>query len=305
VRKVLITGIAGARGRLLTKRIHRRWQVLGVDREGWEGAPENVAVHRLDIRKTRFEDILRREKPDAVVHLAFVRHFRGDLAVRHQVNVAGTRRLLEVCAEVGVGQLIAVSSHYVYGALPDNPRYVDEEHPLNASRTFPEIRDLCEVEGLLSTYLWRYPEVATAILRPVNTLGPWGHSAIGGYLKMPMVPTVAGFDPMMQFLHEEDLAKAIELALDRGIRGVFNVAGPGAVPLSAAIRAVGATPLPVPGLVASPLLQQLFRFNVSRFPPGALDYLKYPCTISDEKFRAATGFRPDNPLSEIFNDLPR
>lgn len=305
MRKVLITGIAGARGRLLAKRIHNRWRVLGADRLPWDGAPEGVEVHRLDIRKTGFEDLIRREQPDAVVHGAFVRHFRGDLATRHHINVAGTRRLLGLCAEYGVGQLVVVSSHYVYGALPENPRYVDEDHPLNASRTFPEIRDLCEVEGLLSTFLWRYPDVATTILRPVNVLGPTARSAISNYMRMRWVPTVAGFDPMMQFVHEDDLTKAVQLALERRLRGIFNVCGPGAVPLSTAIDAVGGTALPLPDPPVHTVIGQLFRLGIAQFPPGAVDFLKYPCTVSDEKFREETGYHADNPLSEIFDSVPR
>ena len=109
--------------------------------------------------------------------------------------------------------LASADSSYVYGAEPDNPRYIREDHPLNVSRTFPDLRDLAEVEGLVNTFLWRYPEIATSVLRPVNVLGYYVHSAIGTYLKLDLVPTVAGFDPMMQFIHEEDVGEAI--ALDR------------------------------------------------------------------------------------------
>jgi UDP-glucose 4-epimerase len=147
MRKVLITGISGGQGRLLAKRLLGRWAITGVDRIPWEGPPEGVSVHTLDLRKRGFENIFRHEKPDAVVHLAFIRHFRLDPRVRHEVNVEGTQRLLDNCARYGVRQVVVLSSSYVYGALPDNPRYVREDHPLNISRTFPDLRDLAEVEA--------------------------------------------------------------------------------------------------------------------------------------------------------------
>ncbi|RMF21973.1 MAG: NAD-dependent epimerase/dehydratase family protein [Deltaproteobacteria bacterium] len=305
MKKLLITGIAGGQGRLLARRVAGEWRVTGVDRTPWHNAPDDVAVHVLDLRKRGFENIFRVERPDAVVHLAFVRHFRTDPRVRHEVNVEGTRRLLDNCAEYGVRQVVVLSSAYVYGALANNPRYVREDHPLNVSRTFPEMRDLAEVEGLVGQFLWRYPDVATSILRPVNTLGEYVHSAIGSYLRLDLVPTVSGFNPMMQFIHERDLTEAIALALERRLRGVYNVVGPGAVPLHAAIRACGRRRISVPEPIARLMISQLFRFNIYQFPASAIDFIKYPCTVCGERFREATGFRPRIALEEIFASVRR
>ena len=88
--------------------------------------------------------------------------------VRHEVNVLGTKRLLEYCVAYGVKRVVVLSSAYVYGALPDNPYYMDEDYPLNVSRTYPEMRDLAEVDTLATAFLWRHPEIATTILRPVE-----------------------------------------------------------------------------------------------------------------------------------------
>ncbi|HEY2772525.1 MAG TPA: NAD-dependent epimerase/dehydratase family protein [Candidatus Binatia bacterium] len=306
MRKLLITGIAGGQGRLVAKMAMRArpgsepWQVVGVDRQKWPSAPDGVVVHQFDMRKRRFEDVFRHERPEAVVHLAFVRHFRADLATRHEVNVEGTKHLLEHCAEYGVRQLVVLSSSYVYGALPTNERYMTEEHPLNASRNFPEMRDLCEVEGLVSAFLWRYPEIATCVIRPVSTLGHSVHSAIGSYMRMAMVPTIMGFNPMMQFIHEEDVAEAMMVALDRKVRGIFNVAGPGAVPLKRALKEMGRQRISIPDPFAHLLIRTLFNLNIYQFPSGAIDFIKYPCTVRDERFRAATGFKPRHSLAEAF-----
>jgi UDP-glucose 4-epimerase len=276
-----------------------------VDRLAWEGAPEDINVHTLDLRKRGFENIFRTERPDAVVHLAFIRHFRIDPRVRHEVNVEGTQRLLDNCARYGVEQLVVLSSSYVYGAMAENPRYIREDHALNVSRTFPDLRDLAEVEGLVGTFLWRYPEIATSVLRPVNTLGYYVHSAIGNYFKLDVVPTVAGFDPMMQFIHEEDLSEAIVQALDHKLHGVYNVVGPGAVPLKTAIAAIGRRRVSVPEPLAHLLIRQLFRFKMYGFPPDAIDFIKYPCTVCGERFVRATGFQPLFSLEDTFASVAR
>jgi UDP-glucose 4-epimerase len=305
MKKVLITGIAGGQGRLLARRLREGWEVCGADRVGWEGRPRGIKVFVLDIRKKKFEDVFRTELPTAVVHLGLVHHFRGGDRLRHDVNVRGTKQLLDHCVNYGVQDLVVLSSSYVYGASPENPYAMDEDAPLLASRSSPEIRDLVEVDGLASAFLWKYPHLRTCVLRPVSVLGYYVHSLIADYLRQRRVPMLMGFDPMMQFLHEEDLCEAIALALDHGLQGVFNVTGPGEVPLSTAIREVGGTPLPLPELLARPLIERLFRWGLAPFPPGTLDYLKYPITVSGERFIEATGFKPLFGLEESFQSVHR
>jgi UDP-glucose 4-epimerase len=303
--KVLITGIAGGQGRLLARRLRENYEVCGVDRVGWEGAPRGVKVHVVDVRKKKFEDVIRTEMPTAVVHMGFVRHFRTTESERYDTNVRGTKQLLDHCINHGVQKVVVLSSSYVYGAFPENPYFLDEDAPLSASRSYPEIRDIVEVDTLASTYLWRYPHLHTCVLRPVNVLGTYVHSMIGEYLKQTRIPTVMGFDPMMQFIHEEDLSEAIALALEHGLQGVFNVAGPGQVPLHTAIHETGGTALPVPEPILRAVFDRAFRWGFQAIPPAALDYLKYPVTISGDRFVETTKFRCLFELEEIFQSVVR
>ena len=133
-----------------------------------------------------------------------------------------------------------------YGAFAENPYRLDEDAPLAASRSYPEIRDLVEVDTLASAFIWRCPEVTTSVLRPVKVLGPSMQSLARDYLAQARVPTVLGFNPMMQFIHEEDLAAAVATTLERGLRGVYNVVGPGEVPVHTAIEETGGTAWPLP-----------------------------------------------------------
>src|SRR3989475_6908588 len=48
------------------------------------------------------------------------------------------RSVLEYAIAYGVKRVVVLSSSYVYGALPDNPFYLNEDFPLNVSRTYPE-----------------------------------------------------------------------------------------------------------------------------------------------------------------------
>ena len=303
MKRVLITGITSGLGQLVTRKLMRRqrgYQISGVDRKPWEGRPRGVSLTVADLRKRRFEDVIRRERPEVIVHMGSVRHFKGHPALRHEVNVGATKRLLDFSLTHGVKHVIIWSSSYVYGALPENPYYMDESFPLNSSRTYPEMRDLAEMDMLATAYLWRSPDIAITVLRAVNVLGYHAHSAIGRYLRNGRVPTVMGFNPVMQFIHEDDVSEAVVLAIECQTRGVFNLVGPGAVPLHVAIRETGSQKLPLPESLARPVINQLFRWGVYPFPPRAIDFAKYQCTLDGTLFREATGFMARFSLAETF-----
>jgi UDP-glucose 4-epimerase len=120
---------------------------------------------------------------------------------------------------------------------------------------------------------------------------------------MRRVIVMTGFNPMLQFIHEEDLTEAIALSVEQPIRGAFNVTGAGEVPLRVAIRETGGHPLSLPEIIARPVIGQLYAAGLFPFPAGAIDYIKYPCTISGRRFIQATGFRSAFGLPETFRAL--
>src|SRR5437764_14599027 len=112
------------------------------------------------------------------------------------------------------------------------------------------------------------------------------------YMRLPRPWTLAGFDPMVQLIHEEDVARALALALRPGVRGVFNVCGPGELPLSAVLRELGRTPIPVPPLIARPLLDKLFQYRLAGFPSAHPDPLHFLCTVAGTRAQRQPPSRP-------------
>jgi UDP-glucose 4-epimerase len=303
--KILITGIAGPIGRLLATRLVADIDVCGVDVVPWRGASAGIRVHQVDLRKRKFEDVVRTERPDAVVHMGFMRHFDTSERVRHDVNVRGTKQLLDHCDKYGVEQVIVVSSSSVYGAFAENPYAIDEEFPPSASRSYPEIRDQVEVDTLAGAFIWQHPEIRTAVLRPVHALGPTARGMMASYLRLPRVPTVMGFDPIVQFIAESDLVEALVLTLRCRLQGVFNVVGSGQTPLHTAIEAVGAIAWPSPGPIFESVGRMLFERGIWHYPPGAIDYLRYPVCVSGRRFAEETGNQPKVSLREMFASMRR
>lgn len=298
---VVITGGAGSSGRLLVRRLVTRGeQIHVVDRNASESGNDGAHVHRVDVRKRGFEEVLRTVCPWAVVHLARVHRLQADAAERHRVNFEGTVHVFDSAVATGVKKIVFPSRHTVYGALPDQPQFLTEDHPPSAGRTYPEIQDLVAADLYASARLWRHPEVDVVVLRPVNIVGPTVENLFCRYLCARRVFTVAGFDPLYQVLHEEDFASAVELALAPGLRGVFNVASTDTVPLHVIVEESGAPRVPVP----EPMIRALRgRLGFSRIPAGAIDYLKYPCTVDGSQFAAATGFAAAHDLETTLQSL--
>jgi UDP-glucose 4-epimerase len=289
--KVLITGIAGLVGRIVARRLmFDGHEVMGIDRRPWPDAPKGLTVVASDIRKRPAEDVFRKHRPDAVIHMATVTHFTSRAAERHRINLDGTRKVFEYCERYGATRAVFVGRHTYYGAAVDSPLYHTESEPPLAIGTFPELADLVAADLYAGTALWRMPTIATSVLRIVYTLGSTRHGTLATFLRGPMVPQVAGFDPLFQFIHEEDAAKAIVTAVTRSSAGVWNVAGPAPIPLSVLAKVTGRRCLPVPELLLPRLLGTL---GLPKLPRGAIAHLKYPVVIDDRPFRAATGFAHD------------
>ena len=164
---------------------------------------------------------------------------------------------------------------------------------------------MVEVDTLATGFLWKAPQVRTTVLRPVHALGGTVRSMMAEYLRLERQPTLMGFDPVMQFIHEEDLVEAIALSLELGLSGVYNVSGPGEVPLHTAIEQTGGQAVPVPEPLLRPTMRRLFGWKMVPWPEGALDFLKYPVTLSGRRFREATGFEPLFGLDETFRAIQR
>ena len=286
--KVLVTGVAGKLGRLVGRELVKAGHaMLGVDRRPWADAPEGVTMFQADIRKRPAEDVFRTERPDAVVHMATVTHLMQRSPDRFRINLQGTRAIVEYCDRYDVKQMIFCGRHTYYGAQPDSPLYHSEDEPPMGIHNFAELADLVAADLFAGSALWRYPELDTAVLRVCYTLGPNRHGTLAAFLKGPRVPTVLGFDPLFHFMHERDVARAIVTALEKRVRGVFNVSGPPPVPLSVIIRETGRVAFPVP----EPLMNvTLGRFGLPKLPRGAIDHLKFPIVIDSSAFQKATGF---------------
>jgi UDP-glucose 4-epimerase len=304
LRKVVITGISGRFGRIVARALHHDegWQIVGLDRRPMQGRPKDIELHQVDLRSKKARDVFRVGDVDALVHLGTMHDPRARPAELYSWNIAGTTKLLEYCQAYRVPKVVLLSSANVYGPRPDNPQFLTEDAPLLAAQRFPQMRDLVEIDHMVSTFLWRAGSIETVILRPVHIVGPV-HNAPSNYLRIERPPVLLGFDPMVQLIHVHDVAQAILCALAPGRRGIYNLVGPGEVPLSAVLSELGRRPMPIPHPIAGPVLQVAFRLGLSSFPVNELDFIRYVCMVDGRRAAAELGFRPRFGLAETIHGV--
>jgi UDP-glucose 4-epimerase len=293
---VLITGAGGYWGARLAARLASvpGLHVIGLDaaapREGIKG----LDFVQTDVRNPLLADFLREEEVEAVCHLAFAESSRRSEA-NFDLNVMGTMKVFGACAAAGVQKIVCRSSTAIYGARPDNPAFLSEERTPAAKSQTGTVRDWMEIEAFCNGFRSQWPDIALTVLRFPNIIGPTADTPMTRFLRSKLTPTLMGFDPLMQVIHEADVVEALWHSLCHDAAGVFNVAAEGVLPLSK-LMALGGKYLsaPVFHLVAywgNPLLGAM-GMPVSRAWPIELDYLRYSWVGDLCKMREALEFTP-------------
>ncbi|GAC1377659.1 MAG: NAD-dependent epimerase/dehydratase family protein [Polyangiales bacterium] len=304
---VVVTGACGRLGRRVVRALHRETRVVGIDRRAFPDKPKDVEHWQVDLRRKKTQDIFRpNSRPSgssgspaitAVVHLGVMHDPRASAADHHSWNVAGFAKLLDYVAQYNVPKLVVLSSANVYGPHADNAQFLTEDAPLLGGQHFPEIRDLVEVDMLAQSFFWKHPETETVVLRPVHILGAV-HNAPSNYLRLPVIPRLLGFDPMVQVIHEDDVVHAIRLAQRPGAKGIFNHAGPDSLPLTRMIDILGRPSFPVPHALAKITFDGLYKWRLSSFPAPELDHIRYVCMVNDQRAREELGYAPRRSLED-------
>jgi UDP-glucose 4-epimerase len=294
----LITGIAGGLAQRVAERLLDAGdRVVGVDYRPTARLPAalegRVIVERANYNKTAIEDVFRRHRPDRVLHLGRVGNLKESPGKRFDLNVVGSQKIMNLCELHGVCRLVVLSTFHIYGAHPANHIPIAEDEPLRAGVEHPQLADAIQLDNMATTWVWKHESARVCVLRPTNVIGPHLRNTMSEILRLRRIPRLFGFDPMMQFVHEDDLARAIVLVADSDVRGIFNVAGKGAIPWSTAIECAGAAQL----LLPTPAVK-LYAALMSSIPSYLIDFLKYPCVITDDALRAALGYAPRVSIAE-------
>ncbi len=298
-RRVLVTGSETFFGRALLLALEADEtveRVVALDFKAPGRDLEKAVWHRLDLVHPRsgelLAELIEKYALDTLVHTAFLARpvHKGGWA--HELEAIGTRHVLSAAEATGVGKVVLRSTTLTYGATANHPNFLPESAPLDGQGQSAFLADKVEVERQASRFAQAHPEKVVTVLRFAPLLGPSADTIATLYFQRALCPTLLGYDPLVQLLHEEDAVEATRLALHRDVRGPVNIGAPEVLALSQAIRLAGARALPLPGPWVRSFSQTLWAVQWGAFPPGLVDFLKYLCVGDLKRMHDELGLSP-------------
>jgi UDP-glucose 4-epimerase len=292
-RRVLITGLASFWGGHLALAFEQDPSVevvVGIDTDDPVIELERTEFVRTDDSYSILARLVRSTQVDTVVHAGLVVNSAlvPDRRI-HEKNVIGTMNLLAALGseDSRVTSLVVKSSALVYGASPQDPTWFAEETPRAAlARTRIE-KSLLEVEDYIRSFSEEFASVKVSVLRCANVLGNDLVTLFSRALSLPATPTIAGFDPQLQFVEQDDVVRAIEFAVTRELEGVYNVAGDGRLPWSEIRAIAGRPPLYLSPVMTGLSAAALSRLGLVRLPAEVLDLLRFGRGVDNRKLKRA------------------
>ncbi len=313
---VLVTGVARQLGGRFVRRVQREPgvdRVIAVDAVAPAHQLGDAEFVRADIRQSAIARILAEYAVDTVVHLDVsgkALGAGGRTAIK-ETNVIGTMQLLGACQKSPtVRRLVVKSSTSVYGSAPRDPAVFTETTPPKSLPSGGFAKDAVEVEGYVRGFARRRPDVAVCVLRFANILGPRPDSPLADYLSLPVLPTVFGYDPRLQFVHEDDVIDVLGIAAGEPRRGTlnsgtFNIAGDGVLLLSQCSRRLGRPTVPVLLPAVTWVGSALRTIGMTDFSPEQIRLLTHGRVVSTVQMRETLGFRPKFTTAETFAEFAR
>ncbi len=312
-RVVLVTGIS----RHLASRLAGRLsadptidRIIGVDTVPPSRADLDLLGRtefiRADIRNPLIGKVISQAEVDTVVHASVTAtpHGAGGRAPMKELNVIGTMQLLAACQHSeSVRRLVLKSTTAVYGTSPRDPAVFTEDMSAKSLPSSGYAKDAIEVEGYLRGFTRRRPDVNVTLLRFANFVGPYIETPLTRYFQLPLVPTLFGFDPRLQLVHETDAIEVLRLASTSDRPGTFNVAGDGVLLLSQAIRRAGKIAVPVPAPAVTFLGQAMRRSGLVDFSPEQMRLLNFGRVVSNDRLKDVFGYSPEFSTEAAFESF--
>ena len=294
--RVLVTGLSTYWGGRVAHELEQRPDVevvVGVDTRDPRIQLERTEFVRTDSTYSILARIVNAAQIDTILHThLIVDSTRASSRRLHEINVIGTMSLLAAAGASGspVRKVVLKSSGLVYGSAKTDPYFFREDMSRTSAPSTNVERSLVEVEAFLRDFADDSPHVNVTLLRFANVLGDNLDTPFAIALRRPVVPEILGFDPRVQFVHEDDVVGALMYAADNDVPGVYNVAGDDNMPWSEVCAHVGKPRIPLSPVFTNLSAEPLRLLGLWDLPPEALQLLRFGRTLDNTRYQQA-GFR--------------
>ena len=305
IKKVLVTGSSGYLGSQTVAALAGRADLAVIALDVREPATRlpGVTYEVADIRAPEVDAIVARNHPEVVVHLASIvtPGKNSNRAFEYDVDVNGTRNLLQACVAHGVRRLIVSSSGAAYGYHADNPEWLTESDPVRGNEVFAYSCHKRLVEEMLAEYRASHPDLEQLIFRIGTILGPMVRNQITDLFEKPKILAIAGSDSPFVFIHDQDVVGAIQHGIDSKNVGIFNVAGDGKLTIFEIAERMGKTCRVLPAGLLKTALWVLKKLNLTQYGPEQLDFLRYRPVLLNTRLKEEFGYTPRLTSAQVFD----
>lgn len=297
---IVVTNAARSLGGALLDMLARhgeRRRLIAVDGEPLHRSLPHGIYHRIYLSKKGAPKKLAMRVPRenaavTIAHTALPETIDMGEETASERLIAEARNVLAAAKQMHAHKLVLVSSSDVYGAFPTNPAYMTEEMEARGGEQSAIIGALTKTERLFEKYAEKHNRTIVTILRPSTILGSRVHDFKTPFFDQAVIPTAMGFDPLVQFVHESDILRALVEVIEKDERGTFNIVGDDLLPLSRAARMLGRPTIPMPTPVLSTAAQVASKVGLDIIPSSYLPFLMHSCIADGNKARHDLGFVP-------------
>jgi len=255
-----------------------------------------------DIRSPQLAEAIALHRINVVVHLAAIMpsgkaHTRD---FEYDVDVNGTRKLLDACVQHGVKRIVVSSSGAAYGYHFDNAPWLTEDMPVRGNEVFAYSHHKRLVEEMLANYRMEHPALEQVVLRIGTILGPTVHNQITDMFEKPRLLAIQGSDSPFVFIWDQDVVGIILRAIEDGPAGIYNVAGDGALTIHEIAQRLGKKTRRLPSWLLRGALSILKSLGLTQYGPDQLDFLRYRPVLLNTRLKTVFGYTPTYTSAEVF-----
>ena len=295
---ILITGSEGYIGQRLITSLTKQFHIVGIDIQTKNH--QSYPYYEIDIRDAAISDVIEHHNITHVVHLASVMQASENRNRDYDIDVNGTRNVIESCIKHNVKHVTVTSSGAAYGYHSDNPAWLKETHPLRGNDAFAYSQHKRLIEEMLADYRQTHPHLQQLILRPGTVLGAATNNQITNLFTQRWVLAIQGSPSPFVFIWDEDVVDIIIRGVTASKTGIYNLAGDGAMSINEIAQALNEPLLSLPAWFLRGVLAIGHRLGLTQYSAEQVDFLRYRPVLDNTALKRDFGYIPRKSTRQVF-----
>ncbi len=309
LKNVLITGAQGYIGSLFLKTCLQEQgktfdKIVAMDLREANNKISGVTYYACDIRSNEVENIIKNNNINIIVHLAAILSSadNADRDLEYDVDVNGSKKLVEYALKHGCKKFITTSSGAAYGYYPENvDKWLVETDPTNGNREVPYAYHKKLVDEYLQDIQAKNPNFEVYVFRTGTILGSTTRNLITDLFTKKKILCLKGYKSPFVFIWDQDLSQILLKACKDGKKGVYNIAGDGSLSMQEVAKILGKKTMSIPPGLLKGAFTILHPLKLSKHGPIAISFIQYRPVLLNDKLKNEFAYTPQKTTKETFD----